>query len=214
MIASLSGTVSAIGLDYLVLEVSGIGYLLKTTPPTLEQARHGSQLRLHTELVVREDSLTLYGFLTQDEADLFRTVQSVSGIGPRIALAVLAVLTPGEFGRAVAAEDIKTITMVPGIGPKGAKRIALELKDKAARFAALGIDDEAALTAVADSDPDQGDSLPPAALDVITALQGLGWAEKPAREAVLEVLDAENDGQDADTPTLLRMSLRRLGGRR
>lgn len=220
MIASLQGTVGAIGLDSLVLEVAGIGYLVRTHPQTLTSARLGQEIRLHTEMVVREDSLTLYGFLSTEETELFRTVQSVSGIGPRIALAVLAVLTPGQFARAVIADDIKTLTSVPGIGPKGAKRLALELRDKVAPFAAS---EDAAVVPPAegvDAD-DEADALAqrhPHAADVVQALVGLGWAERPAEGAVSAVLEAhaEEAGEGAsvgDAATLLRLSLRHLGGR-
>ena len=130
MIATLTGQVARIDLDSLVLEVGGIGYLVRTTPQALMATRHGAELTLHTELVVREDSMTLYGFPHPDEAETFRIVQSVSGIGPRTALAVLAVLEPEELRRAVAEQDAKTITRTPGIGPKVASRMLLELNGK------------------------------------------------------------------------------------
>ncbi|MCG7426627.1 Holliday junction branch migration protein RuvA [Helcobacillus massiliensis] len=212
MIATLNGTVSAIGLDALVVEVGGIGYLVHSAPQTLEQARHGQAILLHTELVVREDSLTLFGFLTAEETDLFRTVQSVSGIGPRIALAVLAVFTPGEFGRAIVSDDVKALTRVPGVGPKSAKRILLELKEKAARFAAFGNEE-----APSGPEPDEETAaLPPNAADVVTALLGLGWSQKQAEDAVTSVLStmSEDEARLAESSLLLRLSLRSLGGQR
>src|SRR5699024_10659375 len=127
---SLTGRVARIDLDALVLEVGGIGYLVRTTPQALSATRHGAELTLHTELVVREDSLTLYGFPHAEEAETFRIVQSVSGIGPRTALAVLAGLDPEELRRAVAEEGTKTITRSPGIGPKVAGGMLLELGGK------------------------------------------------------------------------------------
>ena len=166
MIASLTGRVARIDLDSLVLEVGGIGYLVRTTPQALSSTRHGAELTLHTELVVREDSMTLYGFPHADETETFRIVQSVSGIGPRTALAVLAVLDPEELRRAIAEQDAKTITRTPGIGPKVAQRMLLELSGKLPAPASLSAEGAAPAPAT----PSGADS------DVVEALVGLGWA--------------------------------------
>lgn len=201
MIASLTGQVARIDLDSLVLEVGGIGYLVRTTPQALSSTRHGAELTLHTELVVREDSMTLYGFPHADETETFRIVQSVSGIGPRTALAVLAVLDPEELRRAIAEQDAKTITRTPGIGPKVAQRMLLELSGKLpAPATASG---ERAAPAAAPSGADS---------DVVEALVGLGWAEKAAQGAVETARADGGDGLDAGE--LLRRSLRALGGHR
>lgn len=202
MIASLTGRVVRLDLDALVLEVAGIGYLVRTTPQALAATRHGAELTLHTELVVREDSLTLYGFPQAEEAETFRIVQSVTGIGPRTALAVLAVLDPEELRRAVAEQDVKTITRTPGIGPKVAGRMLLELGGK--------------LPAPSEASP-QAPSAPGAApggpdADVVEALVGLGWAEKAARSAVEAA--REEGGEQIDAAALLRTALRGLGGHR
>lgn len=202
MIASLTGRVVRLDLDALVLEVAGIGYLVRTTPQALAATRHGAELTLHTELVVREDSLTLYGFPQAEEAETFRIVQSVTGIGPRTALAVLAVLDPEELRRAVAEQDVKTITRTPGIGPKVAGRMLLELGGK--------------LPAPSEASP-QAPSAPGAApggpdADVVEALVGLGWAEKAARGAVEAA--REGGGEQLDAASLLRTALRGLGGHR
>ncbi|MFI8778660.1 Holliday junction branch migration protein RuvA [Brachybacterium paraconglomeratum] len=202
MIASLTGRVVRLDLDALVLEVAGIGYLVRTTPQALAATRHGAELTLHTELVVREDSLTLYGFPQAEEAETFRIVQSVTGIGPRTALAVLAVLDPEELRRAVAEQDVKTITRTPGIGPKVAGRMLLELGGK--------------LPAPSEASP-QAPSAPGAApggpdADVVEALVGLGWAEKAARGAVEAA--REEGGEQFDAASLLRTALRGLGGHR
>lgn len=202
MIASLTGRVVRLDLDALVLEVAGIGYLVRTTPQALAATRHGAELTLHTELVVREDSLTLYGFPQAEEAETFRIVQSVTGIGPRTALAVLAVLDPEELRRAVAEQDVKTITRTPGIGPKVAGRMLLELGGK--------------LPAPSEASP-QAPSAPGAApggpdADVVEALVGLGWAEKAARGAVEAA--REEGGEQLDAASLLRTALRGLGGHR
>lgn len=202
MIASLTGRVVRLDLDALVLEVAGIGYLVRTTPQALAATRHGAELTLHTELVVREDSLTLYGFPQAEEAETFRIVQSVTGIGPRTALAVLAVLDPEELRRAVAEQDVKTITRTPGIGPKVAGRMLLELGGK------LPAPSEA--SSQAPSAPGAAPGGPDA--DVVEALVGLGWAEKAARGAVEAA--REEGGEQLDAAALLRTALRGLGGHR
>ena len=127
MIASVRGCVDHVGLDACVVEVGGLGYRVLATPATLATLCAGAQTNLVTSLVVREDSLTLFGFAERDERDIFEKLQIVSGVGPRLALAMLAVHTPDGLRRAVAGEDIKALTRVPGIGEKGAKRIVLEL---------------------------------------------------------------------------------------
>jgi Holliday junction DNA helicase RuvA len=205
VISTLTGTVTALRLDSLVLEVGGLGFLVRTTPDALAGTRTGATLRLHTELVVREDSLTLFGFPSEQEAETFRIVQSVSGIGPRLALAVLAVLSPEDLGRAVAAKDTKAITRTPGIGPKVAGRMLLELEGK---LAAPAVPDEATAEV---PEPEDG-MLGPVQAQVVEALVGLGWAEKQATKAVSDV-----DGEDEpgmDPAALLRAALRGLGGSR
>lgn len=203
MISSLTGRVSAIALDALVLDVGGVGFAVRTTPQALAHARHGQELTMHTELVVREDSLTLFGFPRREETETFRIVQSVSGIGPRIALAVLAVLSPDDLRRAVAAEDTKAIARTPGIGPKVAQRMVLELKDR------LGPADP-----VGTSEPGAHAAGPTAAAgpeaDVLEALVGLGWPEKAAGDAVQRAVAAG----ERDPGALLRAALRSLGGTR
>ena len=205
MIASLTGRVARIDLDSLVLEVGGIGYLVRTTPQALSATRHGAELTLHTELVVREDSMTLFGFPQLEEAETFRIVQSVSGIGPRTALAVLAVLEPEELRRAVAEQDAKTITRTPGIGPKVAGRMLLELGGK--------LPAPASLSAVPGTPAAEAPATPSGAdADVVEALVGLGWAEKAALTAVESA--RADDGAELDSAELLRRALRGLGGNR
>ncbi|WP_152353144.1 Holliday junction branch migration protein RuvA [Brachybacterium subflavum] len=206
MIASLTGTVASIGLDSLVLDVHGVGYLVRTTPAALAQTRHGAPLTLHTELVVREDSMTLFGFPSAEDTETFRIVQSVSGIGPRLALAVLAVLSPEDLRRAVTAQDVKAITRTPGIGPKVASRMILELGGRlsapAEEQGEQQVDAAGAPVAGANPLDDQ----------VVTALVGLGWPDKAAADAVAGVHAEPEDPQDA--AGLLRAALRRLGGSR
>jgi Holliday junction DNA helicase RuvA len=127
VISHLAGTVSTIAPDGAVIEVGGVGLLVQCTPATLATLRTGQRARVATSLVVREDALTLYGFVADDERDVFELLQTASGVGPRLALAMLAVFTPDGLRRAVAAEDVTALTRVPGIGRKGAQRIVLEL---------------------------------------------------------------------------------------
>ncbi|CAA9419060.1 MAG: RuvA, partial [uncultured Quadrisphaera sp.] len=130
MIASVRGPVLALRLDAAVVDVGGVGMLVHATPSSLADLRPGTEATLHTSLVVREDSLTLYGFADDDERDVFEAVQTVSGVGPRLALAMLAVLSPEDLRRAVAGDDLTTLVKVPGIGRKGAQRMVLELGDR------------------------------------------------------------------------------------
>jgi Holliday junction DNA helicase RuvA len=130
MISLLSGTVRSINSDRVVVEVGGFGLTVLVNPATTTQVTLGSQIQLFTSLVVREDSLTLFGFLNEESRALFELVQTVSGIGPKVALSILGALTPEDLGRAIAQEDIASIEKVPGIGRKGAQRLILELKGK------------------------------------------------------------------------------------
>ena len=197
MIASLAGTVLSAGLDHLVVEVGGVGLLVHTTPAAASATRPGAATRLSTSLVVREDSLTLFGFDTAAERDLFELVQTVSGVGPRLALAMLAVHAPDPLRAAIAGSDVTALTKVPGIGKKGAERIVLELKDKVG--APAGVPGAVpSITPSLSTDQDQ----------VVEALVGLGWNAKQAGDAVAAVT-AEAEGLDvAET---LRAALRRLG---
>lgn len=205
MIASVSGEVLALRLDSAVVEVGGLGLSIIATPPTLADLRVGGDTTLHTSLVVREDSLTLYGFPTDDEREVFATLQTVSGVGPRLALAVLAVHQPETLRRAVAAEDLTALMKVPGIGKKGAQRMVLELGER------LG-------SPVGTLRPASAAPGPPAAVEsspstpVVEALVGLGWSVRQSEDAVGGVL-AGDDALADDTPALLRAALQSLGRR-
>lgn len=205
MIASVHGTVLAVRLDAAVVEVGGVGMLVQATPATLAGLRVGQTALLHTQLVVREDSLTLFGFADADEREVFEVLQTVSGVGPRLALAMLAVHTPDGLRRAVAAEDLAALKRVPGIGHKGAQRIVLELADR------LGVPRDLAAgggAPVAASPADRRDQ-------VVEALVGLGWNVKAAQDAVTSVLDgSEEPVGEAEVAGVLRAALRTLGGGR
>ncbi|WP_444665289.1 Holliday junction branch migration protein RuvA [Cellulomonas sp. CW35] len=206
MIASVRGTVLAVRLDSAVVEVGGVGMLVQATPATLAQLRVGQESTLHTSLVVREDSLTLFGFADDDEREVFETVQTVSGVGPRLALAMLAVHTPDGLRRAVADEDLKALERVPGIGRKGAQRIVLELKDRLGAPAPAVMGGQPQAAAPTGDDRRQ---------QVVDALVGLGWNAKVAEQAVESVLeDVEGPLRADEVPGVLRAALRSLGGGR
>ncbi|MEO3809137.1 Holliday junction branch migration protein RuvA [Sphaerisporangium sp. B11E5] len=206
MIASVAGRVAALGPDSAVVEVGGVGVLVHCAPGTLATLRVGEQGSLATSLVVREESLTLYGFATDDERLIFEMLQTASGVGPRLALAMLAVHTPNALRVAVASADVKALTMVPGIGQKGAQRIILELKDK------LGTPAEA-VDAALNGRPGPA----PWRDQVHTALVGLGYSVRDADEAVA-VVSAEADAETAAgrvpaVAVLLKSALRALSVR-
>ncbi|MEU7690367.1 Holliday junction branch migration protein RuvA [Microbispora sp. SCL1-1] len=206
MIASVAGQVAAIGADSAVVEVGGVGMLVHCTPGTLAGLRVGEPARLSTSLVVREDSLTLYGFASDDERTVFELLQTASGVGPRLALAMLAVHAPNALRVAVASADIKALTMVPGIGQKGAQRIVLELKDKLGTPAAAV---DAALNGAA--------AAPVWRDQVHSGLVGLGYSSRDADEAVAAVTaEAEAElaaGRAPQVAALLKSALRVLSVR-
>jgi len=197
MIAHVRGPVTAVGLASAVVEVGGVGIEVQCAPDTLATLRIGQPATLPTSLVVREDSLTLFGFVDEDERTCFELLQTASGVGPKLAQAMLAVLRPDDLRRAVAAEDVKTLTAVPGIGQKGAQRIILELRDR------LGA--PASLPASA-SVPRAGNE--PWRDQVQQGLIGLGWPVKEAARAVDDV--AGEAGPAPDVGALLRAALQTL----
>lgn len=194
MISFLRGTVHATGVDRLVVDIGPLGIEAACTPATALAYRPGDHVELVTSLVIREDAWTVYGFLDTDERTVFELVQTVTGIGPRIALALLATLSPDEIRAAVASEDLGRLTKVPGIGRKGASRLVLELKDR------LG--------------PPQG-GLPASApagggwqAAVTAGLTSLGWSAKEAEQAVATI--APQATEPADVGALLKLALRSL----
>ena len=197
MIAFVSGPVAALAPDSAVVEVGGIGIAVQCTPNTLSGLRMGQQTKLATSLVVREDSLTLYGFADDDERQIFELLQTASGVGPRLAQAMLAVHSPDALRRAVSTGDEKALTAVPGIGKKGAQKLLLELKDR------LGepIGAPAVGTAVTSGWRDQ----------LHAALIGLGYATREADEAVAAVApQAEATEGTPQVGQLLRAALQTL----
>ena len=194
MIASVRGEVLDVALDHVVIEAAGVGYKLMATPSTLATLRRGSEARLITAMIVREDSMTLYGFPDADARNLFLTLLGVSGVGPKIALATLAVYDAQALRQALAGGDVAALTRVPGIGKRGAERMVLELRDK------IGpVGTTAAVTSV------NGHAVRG---PVIEALVGLGFVVKQAEEATDKVLANE---PEATTSTALRSALSLLG---
>src|SRR5215211_392584 len=175
MIASLSGRVLSVGPTSAVVEVGGLGVLALCSPNTVAGLRVGQHATLATSLIVREDSLTLYGFASSDEREFFELLLTASGVGPKLAQTALAVLSPDELRRAIATENLVQLCKVPGIGRKGAQRIVIELKDK--------------INAVAPAEDSPSTVGPPAAWrgQVMQGLQGLGWPAKDADAACNEV---------------------------
>ena len=200
MIASVEGKVAAVTLDAAVIEVGGVGLLVHATPDTLARLRVGQSGRLATSMVVREESLTLYGFTDEDERRTFDVLMTVSGIGPRLALAMLAVHRPDDLRRAVTTEDLTALCKVPGIGKKGAQRLVLELADR------LGAPVGGAAAAPTGAPAAADDAW---RVQVREALVGLGWSAKQSEDAVDKV--APTDGEPVDVPALLRSALRALG---
>ncbi|MFT4009144.1 MAG: Holliday junction branch migration protein RuvA [Nocardioidaceae bacterium] len=201
MIAFVSGTVAGLTLSSAVLEVGGVGLELNCTPGTLASLRVGQRATLPTSMVVREDSLTLFGFLDDDEKALFELLQTASGVGPKLAQAMLAVHGPDELRRAIGSDDVRTLTAVPGIGQKGAQRIILELKDRLGPVAGPASGVPSIRLSPAEAWRDQ----------VRTGLVGLGWSAKDADKAIDEV--APTAGEPADVAQLLRAALQSLGRR-
>lgn len=199
MIASVRGRVLQLGLTNAVVEVGGVGLELQCTPDTLAGLRHGQEVLLPTSLVVREDSLTLFGFADDDERQLFELVQTASGVGPKLAQAMLAVLRPDVLRMAVASEDVRTLTTVPGIGQKGAQRIILELKDR------IGVP-----TGGATAPAPAASAVPAWQGQVHAGLVGLGWTPKEADKAVAAVAPEAEQAPQPDVATLLRSALRSL----
>jgi Holliday junction DNA helicase RuvA len=201
VISSVRGQVLSVELDHAVVEVGGgVGLAVHAVPTTLATLRRGEQARLATSLVVREDSLTLYGFIDAAARELFVLLQTVSGVGPRLALAMLAVLEPDTLRTALAQGDLAVLTRVPGIGRKGAERLVVELRDRVGVLA----------PAASGSATGSGGAV---RTQVTEALIGLGFAARQAELAVDAVL-AEADSEPADTSEVLRSVLTRLGRNR
>ncbi|MGD0376292.1 MAG: Holliday junction branch migration protein RuvA [Streptosporangiaceae bacterium] len=212
MIAHLDGVVCSVAPEGAVIEVGGVGLLVQCTPGTLAGLRTGQHAKVATSLVVREDALTLYGFADEDERNTFELLQTASGVGPRLALAMLAVFSPDGLRRAIAGEDLGALTTVPGIGRKGAQRIVLELAGR------LGSPADVAAVGSAAGVPAQSGRPAPWRDQVRAGLVSLGWQPRDADQAIAAVEPelrtgsaAVQDGPDVDVAVALRAALRLLG---
>ena len=203
VIASVHGVVAALGPNSAVVEVGGVGLAVSCSPGTLARLRVGEAARLATSLVVREDSLTLYGFSDDDERALFELLQTANGVGPKLAQTILAVHAPREIRRAVAAGDLPTLMAVPGIGKKGAERLVIDLRDRIGAIDGTEASVASAEAGVAATAPWR---------DQLTrALAGLGFTGKEAADAI-DTLDTDVPaGERPDLSALLRRSIQLLG---
>ncbi|MGX6601139.1 Holliday junction branch migration protein RuvA [Micromonosporaceae bacterium Da 78-11] len=197
MIASVRGVVAAIAPNSAVIEVGGVGLQIQCAPGTLAGLKAGVEARLSTSMVVREDSLTLYGFADDDEKHLFELLQTASGVGPRLALAVLAVHQPDAVRRAIAGGDLTALTRVPGIGKKGAERLVLELRD---RIGPVSLVDGGPVGVLSGGWQEQ----------VRQGVLALGWSAQQADQAVTAVTETIV-GETPPVPVLLRQAIRLLG---
>ena len=202
MIATLTGEIKSISLDRAIIEVGGVGLSINLTQNTATHLNLGTIVTFHTSLVVREESLTLYGFLTPESKDLFEQVQTVSGIGPKVALAILGSLSPDELAAAIATENISAIERVPGIGRKGAQRLILELKGK--------LSDLSEGTRITNHQPAWREQL-------TNALISLGFTPKDSDRAITKIVnELQADGlepADLELSEMLKKALQ-SGGRK
>jgi holliday junction DNA helicase RuvA len=200
VIASVHGRVAAVSPDGAVVEVGGVGLAVSCSPGTLARLRVGDDARLSTSLVVREDSLTLYGFADDDERGLFELLQTANGVGPKLAQTILGVYPPREVRRAIATSDYVTLVKVPGIGRKGAEKIVVELRDRIGAIDGSDstVADFAGVTAIA-----------PWKDQVLHALAGLGFTGKEAAEAI-ETVAADAD-DNPEVAVILRRTIQLLG---
>ncbi len=196
MISSLHGVVLARSADSLVVEVGGVGFAVAVSGELAHGARIGETIRLHTQLVVREDALSLYGFSDTEQLEVFAQLLTVTGVGPKSALGVIGHLSVEQIATAVAGEDDAPFRRVSGIGPKTAKLIVMQLAGK--------------LSAPTRQDAASGAS--PAIIEqVVAALVGLGWPERIAAEAAERTVESANDTERSSAAALLRRTLATLG---
>jgi Holliday junction DNA helicase RuvA len=205
MIGKLTGTVDGVGDDYLVLDVHGVGYLVHCSARTLQDLpATGQTVALAIETYVREDQIRLFGFFSAAEREWFRLLQTVQGVGAKVALAILSTLKPADLATAIAMRDKASITRTPGVGPKVAERIVTELKDKAPTLAAADVDPAVVKLTGAVEDK----RAPRPVADAISALINLGYGQPQATAAVAAAV--REAGEDADTARLIRLGLKEL----
>lgn len=203
MIGFLKGKVEYVSMEYCLLDVSGVGYRVFVSNNTRSQLKTGQETMLYTHLSVREDAMLLYGFLTQDEYDLFQLLITVSGIGPKVAMGIIGAITPEGLSQAVQNKNIKTLTALPGIGKKSAERLILELKDKLH----FGGSEELVEAGGTFAAPEIGDDI---FSEASAALLSLGYSQGEV-SAVFQRLG--NINQSADVQTVIKMALKELARR-
>jgi Holliday junction DNA helicase RuvA len=204
MIGKLKGIVDAIGEGHIIIDVNGVGYEVQASARTLRALQMGQEASLAIETHVREDAIRLFGFTSEVERAWFRTLQTIQGVGAKVALAVLGTLSPQDLANAIALQNWAAVEQSPGVGKKLAQRIVAELKDKAPALSVAGLNVPAALAGKAGTTPPRGD----AAAEAISALTNLGYQPALASQAVAAAM-AEL-GEAADTPKLIRRGLKEL----
>jgi holliday junction DNA helicase RuvA len=202
MIGKLKGVVDGIGEDQIILDVHGVGYLVQASSRTLHGVHNGEAVTLFIETQVREDAIRLFGFLTEAEREWFRLLQTVQGVGSKVALAILSVLSGGEIATAIGTQDKAMIGRAPGVGPKLAQRIVTELKDKSPAIAGLDIGVVSLANAVNDR------AAPKPVADAVSALANLGYPQAQAMTAIAAAV--KTLGDDAETSALIRQGLKEL----
>ena len=203
MIGKLKGVIDSYGEDFVILDVNGVGYQVHCSPRTLQELpAAGAPVTMAIETHVREDQIRLYGFLADGEREWFRLLQTVQGVGAKVALAVLGTLPPAELANAIALRDKAAVTRTPGVGPKVAERIVTELKDKAPAFANV----DPALVNLSGAIDDQRASRP--VTDAISALVNLGYGQPQAAAAIATA--SRSAGEHAETAQLIRLGLKEL----
>ncbi|CEG86895.1 Holliday junction ATP-dependent DNA helicase [Propionibacterium freudenreichii] len=200
MIAQLHGKVAAIGANWLVIDVAGVGFQVSTTPNTTSALRTGQTATVFTSLVVREDAMKLYGFGGTDERDCFELCRTASGVGPKLALAIVSVLTPEEFATAVRTEDLPRLCTVPGIGRKGAQKIVIELKDRVDALFVAPPNGSASVAPVTPAWQEQ----------VMAGLESLGWSSRDAEAACETVAPLAEEDPEATVAALMKAALASL----
>ena len=202
MIGKLKGVVDGIGEDHALIDVHGVGYLVQASSRTLQGLHNGEAITLFIETHVREDAIRLFGFLTEQEREWFRLLQTVQGVGSKVALAILSILSGGEIATAIGTQDKAMIGRAPGVGPKLAQRIVTELKDKSPTLTAIDLGLSMLATSVAER------AAPKPVADAISALANLGYPQASAMSAIAAAVKALGDG--AETSALIRQGLKEL----
>jgi Holliday junction DNA helicase RuvA len=202
MIGKLKGVVDGIGEDHALIDVHGVGYLVQASSRTLQGLHNGEAITLFIETHVREDAIRLFGFSTEQEREWFRLLQTVQGVGSKVALAILSILSGGEIATAIGTQDKAMIGRAPGVGPKLAQRIVTELKDKSPALTAIDLGLSTLATSVAER------AAPKPVADAISALANLGYPQASAMNAIAAAVKALGDG--AETSALIRQGLKEL----